>query len=110
PLGHQSMHPTTTSCMHPSASPPPLLTSKQRALRSTTPTRATRQPPRAKFRPTQDNRPPAQPTPSNTPGNGPRQPIRATGIISKHMASLTDTIEALLWEDESATLDFKQTQ
>ena len=23
------------------------------------------------------------------------------------MASLTDTIEALLWEDESATLDFK---
>jgi hypothetical protein len=26
------------------------------------------------------------------------------------MPSLTDTIEALLWEDESATLDFKQTQ
>jgi Predicted transcriptional regulator containing an HTH domain and an uncharacterized domain shared with the mammalian protein Schlafen len=26
------------------------------------------------------------------------------------MASLTDTIEALLWEDESTTLDFKQTQ
>lgn len=26
------------------------------------------------------------------------------------MASLTDTIEALLWEDESNTLDFKQIQ
>jgi hypothetical protein len=26
------------------------------------------------------------------------------------MASITDTIEALLWEDESTTLDFKQTQ
>src|SRR5437899_1839798 len=26
------------------------------------------------------------------------------------MAPLTDTIEALLWEDESTTLDFKQAQ
>lgn len=38
----------------------------------------------------------------------PRQPN--PGIISRRVASLTDTIEALLWEDESTTLDFKAAQ
>ncbi len=60
--------------------------------------------------PSNNRQPTTSPTtPSNTPGADHFSPS-APGIISQHMASLTDTIEALLWEDESTTLDFKQTQ